>query len=151
MKLFTPGVATGAKFFPFIVATISVLGCSLFTSPEPRRFLGDIAGYNANDPDIDIRVEHGSVRVRVATYGNSCTTDAGTEVSVLGSEATVSPYDEHGDCLDRVLQEITHTATINFRQPGSVRVLVRGIDRSARSASNLMGDTITVERTVTVQ
>lgn len=132
-------------------AVTLLLGCSSATQPDETRVLGAIAGYNQDDPRIEIVPGTASVTVRVTTYGNGCYGEGPTEVDVRGREAVILPYDYTAPpgtpCFD-ILNSFSHEAIVRFDGPGAARILVRGIDGSTASARNPRGDTITVERVV---
>ena len=121
--------------------------------PNRVRVLGSIAGYNNDDPRIEFVPGNGSVLVRVTTYGDGCHSKGETEVRVDGMEALVTPYDytaPPGTVCTRQLVSTIHEATVQFPGSGTARVRVRGLDRSRMSTQNMIGDTITVERSVVI-
>lgn len=131
------------------------LGLHAGTDPvgEQRRVLAEIAGYHAGDPFVEVRLAGMAARVAVTTYGSSCNAKADTEVSLQGLTATVVPYNfapPHGTSCPRDLRAFVHEVTIPFSRSGAAQIRVRGIDRRTRSAANLIGDTITVERSVSI-
>lgn len=116
------------------------------TSPDDVRVLGAIAGYNSNDPQIDIVTAPGSATVRVTTYGGGCHSKGDTEVLVRGREAVIIPYDysaQPGTVCTLQLVSFAHEATIAFGTSGPARILIRGADDRNRR-------TITVERSVVI-
>lgn len=137
---------------PLILAAATFLfGCSSSVAPDTPRVLGTIIGYSPDDPEIETTVSGRLLTVQVTTYGNGCYSSAGTEVSVRGLEATLTPYDYEPGCATRDLIRVRHTATVQFEEGGTARIRVRGLDVSDRSAEDMVGDTVTVERTVTLR
>jgi hypothetical protein len=128
-----------------------LVGCSLATEPEHRLVLADIAGYHVGDPFVEVTSSGSSATVRVTTFGSSCNARGVTEVRVEGLTATVEPYNyapPAGTPCPRDLRSFIHEATVQFDRSGDARILVRGLDARSRSAANLTGDTLTVERWV---
>jgi hypothetical protein len=117
------------------------------------RVLGSIAGYNNDDPRIDLVPGNRSVLVRVTTYGDGCHSKGETEVQVDGMEALVTPYDYTATpgtvCTQQLVSSI-HETTVPFSGSGTALLRIRGLDRSRMSAQNMIGDTIVVERSVVV-
>ncbi len=138
-----------------------LLGCAAIgtetddgTRPDAVRVMGEIKGYNNDDPRIEIVPGTRSALVRVTTYGGGCHSRGDTEVRVDGMVATVTPYDytaPPGTVCTQPLISFIHEANISFPSSGTALIRVRGIDRSTRSAQNMIGDTITVERSVEVR
>jgi hypothetical protein len=116
--------------------------------------LGAIKGYNNDDPRIDVQVNGRTVEVTVSTYGGGCHRLGATETQVVGMSALVVPFDHTappGTPCTRQLVEMRHRATLGFASAGTARIRVRGIDASTRHGGNMAGDTIEVERTVTLR
>lgn len=134
-----------------LFAVFITFGCTTATEPNSARKLGAIAGYQSGDPPVAIEVNGRTATVTFTTYGNSCYTSAATEVRLIGLAAIVTPYDNDPGCLDRMLKHIEHRAVIRFAEPGAARILIRGIDVSTRTAQDMVGDTITIQRTVDVR
>lgn len=138
------------------VTLLLLAGCSLSTEsplsePAPRLVLAAIAGYFAEDPVVEVASSGRTAHVRVRTYGSSCNALGTTDVRVEGLTATVTPYNHApppGSPCPRDLRIFVHEATVDFASTGSARILVRGLDARTRSATNLVGDTLTVERVV---
>ena len=124
-----------------------LLGCSSsITEPDDGRVLGAIAGYNHDDPRIEIMTVPGSATVKVTTYGGGCHRKGETEIQVRGREEMVTPYDyagPRGAICTLQLVSFVHEATVAFGTSGSARILVRGADHRR-------GETITLERTVVI-
>ena len=138
---------TGAGLLMLVVA------CSTVAEPDRVRVLGAIAGYNNDDPRIEVVPgADRSVTVRVTTYGDGCYTEGETEVLVQGASALVTPYDytaPPGTACTRILRSFAHEAVVHFAAgTDTARVVVRGVDRRQASAANPNGDTIRVERVV---
>lgn len=137
------------------IGVVFLFGCPATTGTEPdrRRVLADIAGYYENDPFIEITPSEWSARVAVSTFGSSCNAKADTEVRVDGLTATIVPYNyapPAGTPCPRDLRAFVHEVTVRFPRSGTARIRVRGRDARSRSATNLEGDTITVERSVRI-
>lgn len=132
---------------PSCLISILLLACSsAATSPDEVRVLGAIAGYNADDPRIDIVTAPGSATVRVTTYGGGCHTKGETEVLLRRREAVITPYDytaPAGTICTLQLVWFSHETTIDFESSGPARIVVRGADHRQRG-------TITVERAVVI-
>ena len=131
-----------------IALSTLLLGCSSpLTEPDDGRVLGAIAGYNTDDPRIEIMTTPGSATVKVTTYGAGCHSKGETEVQLRGREAMITPYDyvvtPPGMGCTRQLLSFVHEATIKLGVSGPARILVRGVD-------DRRGETITVERTVVI-
>lgn len=134
-------------FLPLVVA------CSGATKPESAtvRVLGAIAGYNSDDPRIDVTPIPNGALVTITTYGDGCHRVGETEVEVHGLEALITPYDytaPAGAPCTRQLITMEHEASVTFAGSGTARIIVRGLDSSSRSTTNMVGDTIIVERTL---
>lgn len=130
-----------------------LVGCSVTTEPEQRLLLADIAGYFAEDPFVEVTSSGSSATVRVTTFGSSCNAKGITSVTVEDLTATVEPYNyapPTGTPCPRDLRGFIHEVTIQFNRSGAARILVRGLDARSRSAANLTGDTLTVERWVSI-
>ena len=136
-----------------ILALVVLTACSSATEArDETRVLGAIAGYNDDDPRIEIATSGRTVTVSVTTYGNGCTREGPTEVNVQGMEALISPYDfepRPGNfaCPD-ILLSFTHEVAVQFAAAGEARIRVRG---RRLQLSPVRHDTITVERTVVLQ
>ena len=118
------------------------------------RQLGEIKGYNNDDPRIEISTSGRTVQVVVTTYGDGCLSKGDTEVRVEGLEADITPYDytaPPGSVCTRQLVSVRHTATVTFSGAGEATIRIHGIDASKRSAANMRGDRIVVERKVRVE
>jgi hypothetical protein len=141
-----------------LLAVLVLSGCSLPAEPgasrdvlasgNGSRELGAIAGFQSGDPHVAIDVQGRTVTVTVHSYGNGCYSVAETEVRLSGMDAVVSPYDWNPGCPQRDLKTVVHATSMGFGASGTAHILVRGIDASTRSSRNLVGDTITVRRTV---
>jgi len=133
---------------PLLLLT-AALACDPVTGPGRTRVLGEIAGYYADDPHVDVpaTAERGRpFSVSIRTYGNACRTAGNTGVRVDGLTADVTPYDymvTKAVCAD-VLLTFVHTATLRFDAAGLARVRVRGLGRPG-------GTEIVVEREVVVR
>lgn len=133
-----------------ICAALGMLACSSSTAPESQhqRVLGVIAGYSFAGTEPTIEVNGRWVTVTVYTFGNGCYSALDTEVRVVGLEAFVTPYDANPGCFTRDLKAVPHQAVLHFSAPGTARINLRGIDRTTRNSQNMVGDTITIQRTV---
>jgi hypothetical protein len=143
-------------------AAIVVAACTsaMDAEPDPQgagvgvdrvRVLGEIAGYNQDDPRISVVASGRTVMVEVTTYGGGCHSKGETEVSRSGMTADVVPYDytaPPGTVCTQQLLSFRHTAAIDFPGSGTATIRVRGIDRRTKSAQNMTGSQIVVERTV---
>jgi len=91
------------------------------------------------------------VYVSVRTYGSGCDSKGETESVVRGLEAEIRPYDYAavpGTLCTREAKVFAHEAASEFRQSGTARVRIYGIDYRQRTAQEPIGHTITVERTI---
>jgi hypothetical protein len=126
---------------------VTTAACGSPTVSDRVRALGEIAGYNSDDPKIDVRQSGRTVEVEVVTYGGGCHEAGETEVLVDGLTATISPYDYTaypGTSCTRELRTFVHRATVQFAAAGAARVRVRGLDVRTRTAANMTGDTLVV-------
>lgn len=129
------------------------VACSSILNPVGQeRVIGAIAGFNQNDPRIEVpgTVARGQqFQVEVTTYGSGCTSKGETEVRIQGLSAVITPYafEKSGGrkvvCPD-ILNAFRHVATVRFEQPGTARVVVQGRQQPS-------GEVIAAERTVVVQ
>jgi hypothetical protein len=154
MKVLTRGSA--------VAAAIIAAACTsaMDAEPDPHgagvgfdrvRVLGEIAGYNQDDPRITVVASGRTVLVEVTTYGGGCHSKGETEVSRSGMTADVVPYDytaPPGTVCTQPLLSFRHTAAIEFDRAGTATIRVRGVDRRTKSAQNMTGSEIVVERTV---
>ena len=144
-----------------ILSALLILGCSdsddptatqvATVVPNARRDLGVIAGYGTNDPQISLRAEGRMVEVTIITYGNGCYSAAYTHVEMNGQDALLAPYDWNPGCPQRDLKSVVHVVSVRFAQPGVASIRVRGIDAHTRSSRNMLGDTVTVARSVVLK
>jgi len=132
-------------------ALVLVASCKGATEPARVRELGVVAGYRDGDPQITLRTAGRTVYVSVLTYGGGCESKGETESVVRGLEAEIRPYDYTvvaGTVCTSELKVFAHEAALEFRQSGTARVRIYGIDNRGRTAQEPLGDTITVERTI---
>ena len=124
---------------PHLIALSTLLlGCASPTDSAvlARIVIGTIDAGGTLDRVIDApdTVVVGHVTTfTVFTFGNSCIEPAGTEVTVQGTEAIVTPFDQeylYGTCRD-ILNSYAHTARVVFAQTGPATIRVRG-----RSSTN---------------
>jgi hypothetical protein len=132
-----------------VVSTV-LAACSSATEVNQNRVLGVITGYGEG-PIVEAAVNGRLVSLTVLTYGTRCYSLADTEVRVNGLTVQVLPFDFNPGCPERDLHPIEHKASFEVKGSGFLQLMVRGIDASTRSATNVVGDTITVERSITVQ
>jgi hypothetical protein len=125
-----------------------VAGCQMLTAPNTTRRLGTIEFYadpaRIAAPDT---VSAGTAfNVSVVTYGGGCVTQGTTESAVIGAVAQVTVYDEehHADVCTDELRMFSHTATLQFAQPGTATLQVRGWKEPERKE-------ITVTRQIVVR
>lgn len=120
--------------------------------PPDGQVLGEIAGYNSDDPRIEVRQTRRIVEVDVTSYGGGCHSIGETKVLVSGSVADVMPFDRvavpPGGACTLPLLSFRHRATVEFTRPGHATIRVWGIDRSRRAG--IAGDTLVVTRVVTI-
>lgn len=120
---------------PITFAALLAAACSSSTAPQEVRVLGEIAGYNADDPRISVpaTAERGvPFPVSVVTYGGGCYRAADTEARVIGpSVVEVAPYDfeRPGAVCTLILMSSTHTASVRFDAAGPAVVRIRGRQR----------------------
>lgn len=134
---------------------IVLFGCSSSPTepPEQLRQLGRIAGFNQDDPRIEITTSPGHARVRVTTYGGGCHSEGETQVAVYGRNAVIVPWD-YADarafaCTD-VLRSFVHETTIVFGSSGPARITIYGLDSRGLAAGNPYGTTLAVERNIVI-
>jgi hypothetical protein len=136
-----------------LLGLLLLSGCAMATEPSHHLELGVIAGFFHDDPFVEVRTSGTSAVVTVTTFGSSCNAKGVTRVTMDGLTATIMPFNHAppaGTPCPRDLRSFVHEATVGFDRSGTARIRVRGIDGRTRSAANLIGDTITVERTVTI-
>ena len=119
---------------PHLIALSTLLlGCASPTDSTilARIVIGTIDAGGTLDRVIDapdtVLVGHVAT-FTVFTFGNSCIEPAGTEVTVQGTEAMVTPFDQESlyvPCRD-ILNSYTHTARVVFAQTGPATIRVRG-------------------------
>ena len=135
----------------FVLALLMACAVREVTGPYQARRLGTIAGFNNNDPNITILRDGRTVTVSVTSYGGGCESKGETELAVSGLSAVVTPYDytysATGACTQQ-LKSFVHSTSIEFAEPGTAQITIRGLDGRTRSANNLIGDTLSVVRTV---
>jgi len=153
-----------------IFASVALVGCSaLLTAPDAEldrsatgpedanriRVVGAIAGFNENDPNIEIIPQNANVIVRVTTYGDGCYTKGETVATVDGMTATVTPYDytlEGNVTCTMQLATFQHETTVDFRDgKGEAVILIHGLDPSRASEDNRRGEPIVVEKRVVIR
>jgi hypothetical protein len=118
-----------------LAATVLLLaGCELITGISEERHLGVIGYPDDTRIETPVAVEPGeSFTVTVRTYGaNGCWRKNRTQVTVVGQQAVVSPFDVYRRgrgiaCTDMVV-DILHTAELTFVQPGPARITIAGRD-----------------------
>ena len=84
--------------------------------------------------------------VTISTFGNSCVTAAGADVTIDGLVATITPYDvvaAGGYCLD-YLKANPRAVQLSFAQAGAATVRVKG-------RSDYQSGLVTVERALVVK
>jgi hypothetical protein len=66
--------------------------------------------------------------ITVSTFGNSCVTPAGADVTIDGLIATITPYDVVGGgiCLD-YLKPYPRALQLSFGQAGAATIRVKGV------------------------
>ncbi|MEO7648259.1 MAG: hypothetical protein ABIV11_08500 [Gemmatimonadaceae bacterium] len=135
----------------FVLPLVLACAGTTATAPDQGRRLGTIAGFQLNDPNVAVVPDGRTVTVSVTTYGGGCESKGETEVAVNGLTAVVTPYDytstATGACTD-ILRSFVHSTSIQFAGPGTAQIIVRGLDGRTRTANNLMGDTLSVVRSV---
>lgn len=143
-------MAASARLLPFLFILLAA-GCSLGTDPDRVRVLGQIAGYLEGDPQVSLEQDGRAITVRVTTYGSGCHTPGETDVVVEGLTATITPWDYTAPpgtgCTDQLLS-FEHRVAVQFASSGTAELRIRGIDIGSRSATNMVGDTLVVTRTV---
>jgi hypothetical protein len=135
-----------------LIFAILLAACSPILGSEKVRAPAEIAGYNADDPRIEIGVNANVLQVVVTSYGNGCYTQGETEVAVSNRTVDVRPYDyrsARGACPD-ILLTFTHAATVAFPTSGAVKIRVHGQRRDQLSAGSNIGAAVVVERSVTI-
>lgn len=146
---------SGALGLALAVLASSTFSCSSGTAPEEEQRVGLIAGFNQDDPRIQVpdTVDAGdSFLVEVSTYGNGCYRQGETEVEANGSSAVVTPWDYvdvSGRACPDILLEFLHQATIRFDLPGTRTVTVVGRERTSQAP--IAGEPLIVHREVVVR
>jgi hypothetical protein len=135
--------------FKFRALTIFVL--LIVTSCAENTVTMGVIEFTQNDPvtiDLPETVDHAEdFQVIVRTYAGGCEREkSSTNVRISNLEALITPYNintNDRDCTADLIF-LDHVATLNFDQPGTATVTVRGRSRT-------QGGTIDVVRTVTVR
>jgi len=106
------------------------VGCSAILGPGSERVVATLAGFNADDPRVEMTVVGSTVHVAVSSYGNGCVSKGSTEVHISGRTADVRPYDvrRRARACESILRTFHHEATIPFAGSGPVTVRVHGRD-----------------------
>ena len=113
-------------------ATLLAPACESPFSPGAFDQLAFIAGFNVDDPHIDVpaTVAAGSpFAVEVTTYGGGCVSEGYTQVSLTGRSAIVTPWDRNsgGEICTLELRSFRHSATLRFDERGIATVTIRGM------------------------
>jgi hypothetical protein len=136
-----------ARSIPIVLAVLSI-ACHSSPLESGTRVIGLIDAGQTSAQVIDAPAEATlgqSFSVTVSTFGNSCVTAAGADVTIDGLVATITPYDvvvTGVTCLDyskaypRVLQ-------LSFGQAGTATIRVKG-------RSDYQPGLVTVERSLVV-
>jgi hypothetical protein len=135
----------------FAALSITILACSVATSPDSTRVVGTIIGFSANDPRVEIVAQGSTAHVTIITYGSGCDSIADTDARVLGLVAEVTPHDLRGTCPQRNLVELRHTVDVTFSQQGTAQIVVKGVDATRRSSANPNGDLVSIQREVVLR
>ena len=132
------------------LALLALAGCGI-TGPESTRRLAviEVAEGGPVVVEAPATATRGvTFQVAVNSYGDGCTGQGDTRVEVSGLTATVEPYqfvvvDGNAGCSQE-LRTYRNVAQVRFEAAGTGRIVFRG-------RSQITGQTLTVERTVTVQ
>lgn len=137
-----------ARSFPIVLAVLSIACHSPPIGPGAGRVVGIIDAGQSFPHVIEAPAETSlgqSFSVTVSTFGNSCVTAAGAEVTIDGLVATIIPYDvvvagvsclEYLTAYPRVLQ-------LSFGQAGAATIRVKG-------RSDYQPGLVSVERSLVV-
>jgi hypothetical protein len=106
-------------------------GCGAIFGPDEHREVGVILGLAAGEPAIDLPAQAAAGEeisvVITTTWRDGCARRGFVDLRESGSEVVLTPYDlvSEGICTQAV-QEFEHTVTLQFDEPGTRRVIVRG-------------------------
>jgi hypothetical protein len=137
-----------ARSFPIVLAVLSIACHSSLIEPGPGRVVGIIDAGQSFPQVIEAPAEASvgqSFSVTVSTFGNSCVTAAGADVTIDGLVATITPYDVVVTgvwCLD-YLKGYPRVVQVSFGQAGAATIRVKG-------RSDYQPGLVTVERSLVV-
>ena len=136
-----------ARSFSIVLAVLSI-ACHSSIEPGPGRVVGIIDAGQSFPQVIDAPTEASlgqSFSVTVSTFGNSCVTAAGADVTIDGLVATITPYDVvvGGVCLE-YLKAYPRVVQLSFGQAGAATIRVNG-------RSDYQLGLVTVERSLVVR
>lgn len=131
-----PRLGRGAAYGILLIALAT--GCETATGAEWERQIGrlqiDLSSVQVVQAPATARVGE-AVRITVTTVGSSnCTRAAGAELAVAGTVHEIVPYDLRavsGIGCRRDIQGYPRTLTLEFEQPGSYTIRVRGAPLSS--------------------
>ena len=129
-----------------IAVLLLLAGCRSTTDSAGVEMLSTIRVNPDAQPAIEISTAGRTAVITFTTYGGGCYSVAETRIEQNGMAVTIRPFDNTGQCTDRILTQLTHESTIVFPSSGAAHVSVIGLDATSASASDLTGDTITVSR-----
>jgi len=137
-----------ARSFPIALAVLSVACHSSPIGPGAGRVVGIIDAGQSFPQVIDAPAQASlgqSFSVTVSTFGNSCVTAAGADVTIDGLVATITPYDVvvGGVCLE-YLKAYPRVVQLSFGQAGAATIRVNG-------RSDYQLGLVTVERSLVVR
>lgn len=125
--------------------------CDIVETDFDQRVLPAVIDMNAANPPVielpqSVRVGE-RFTVRVTTYGGGCTSRGNMQVSVIGLQVELRPYDvypaDEDEACTRELRTHLHQASVWLEEPGTATVNVHG----RRMPED---EPVTVTRTLTV-
>lgn len=137
------------RSFPIVLAVLSIACDSSPLELPAERVVGTIDAGVTGQQVIEAPTEASpgqSFAVTVSTFGNSCVTAAGADVTIDGLVATITPYDvvvSGVTCLD-YLKAYPRVLQLSFAQAGAATIRVKG-------RSEQQPGLVTVERSLVVR
>jgi hypothetical protein len=136
------------RSFPIVLGVLSIACHSSPLDLPAERVVGTIDVGVTNQQVIDAPAEASSGQsftVTVSTFGNSCVTASGADVTIDGLVASITPYDvvvSGVTCLD-YLKAYPRAVQLSFAQVGAATIRVKG-------RSDYQSGLVTVERSLVV-
>jgi hypothetical protein len=123
------------RSLPTVLAVLSLACHSSPLDPGTKRVVGTIDVGVTSFQVIEAPAEASpgqAFTVTVSTFGNSCVTAAGADVTIDGLVATITPYDVVTTdvvCLD-YLKAYPRAVRLSFAEAGAATIRVKGLSDS---------------------